>query len=1190
MKEDAKSTNFIYKIQVNILNSLLKFTIIFFHFSFVLTEESKKTLYVKTNGIINEMKIINSSNHIKDIFNKTNSVIYNDTVFKTEIEAKNGDQVVINLLKNKNETNISVGILLEIGNKYYDLDDSNFTVLFNEEEICDEYVDINIKLNDTFIKKNILYCYMNNSNETNLIILVPFTEYFHKNRLLEENSCNVENCIECEEGNPENCKVCDNNNGFYLYYLDQSCMSYDNIPSNCALDNDNIIKECYTACVTCFGIGSESEHKCTTCTGGLFIDRYEPEKGNCIEDDYDCPTGCSQCIKDNPELSLSRQCKKCSERFNYFPLEPYKDDQDYVICHLKTVPLKNYYLDENDKIYKMCYETCASCNTTGNHLNHSCLSCETNHQFIDEERCNCYPKCAHLYYYNKYEQYRCTDEYQCPEESPYLIADKSKCTDNCIDDDKYKCLYLNECLKYCPENTTGTHREVYGKKMFICVDNLTETLECQLNEVNLNNMDYKEITNERLDKYADDYMNEYFYSNEYVKAYSANNSDTGDSFLLILFKAEQCAKEMVKNYNPLGIDECIQIVKNQENIHKNLIVQIFYIYRRTYPRIKYNLYAPDTGKKLKLTECKNLQSSFQTYLFDNEEIDEELVRYFAGIGVNPFNLSDPFFTDICFKYSEKGKDVALADRIDLWFQNISLCDEDCACTALDLSSFTVNCTCQIGDIVSDDSSKSFLENPLSEEVIGFISTTNIDVLKCYKKVFFELDVLLNNYAALVMIGIFLIQFILSIAIKIQIKDVRNYIYSIINELSFPPKRIVNKTSAKKKDNKTEQKRDKSIEISPDIKIEKNSFFSDRHSNQINSTININKNNESNNNNVLGLSNNKSPKDDPNNEIFEVNQNSFFSNGQKDSKSDIDNVYYDPYYNKNKAKMGELARDIGNDKFLKIDNDVVELRNHLMEKAKAEERRKELLRKMKKNQYVVYEYKEYDEKEINELEFEKALIHDKRNCCQMFAYTLKQRQFIVNTFCAKEELKPFSIKLLFMIFNFTCYFVINGFFYNEEYISKMYHNGDKTRTLYEYFEDSIERILYASLAGGFISFIIGIVFETDKKIEDAMEKDSKNKILLRGKISKIYKCNIIVLTIFIICQFFVMAFFTVYISCFCYIYSNIMLDWIESSLIVIGIIQSFSFFASIFISFVKYLGVRGKCEICYKFNSYLDENL
>ena len=101
----------------------------------------------------------------------------------------------------------------------------------------------------------------------------------------------------------------------------------------------------------------------------------------------------------------------------------------------------------------MCYETCASCNTTGNHLNHSCLSCETNHQFIDEERCNCYPKCAHLYYYNKYEQYRCTDEYQCPEESPYLIADKSKCTDNCIDDDKYKCLYFNECLKYCPENT-----------------------------------------------------------------------------------------------------------------------------------------------------------------------------------------------------------------------------------------------------------------------------------------------------------------------------------------------------------------------------------------------------------------------------------------------------------------------------------------------------------------------------------------------------------------------------------------------------------------------------------------------------------------------------------------------------------------------------------------------------------------
>ena len=44
-----------------------------------------------------------------------------------------------------------------------------------------------------------------------------------------------------------------------------------------------------------------------------------------------------------------------------------------------------------------------------------------------------------------------------------------------------------------------------------------------------------------------------------------------------------------------------------------------------------------------------------------------------------------------------------------------------------------------------------------------------------------------------------------------------------------------------------------------------------------------------------------------------------------------------------------------------------------------------------------------------------------------------KQTIINTFCVKDQLKPFSIKLLVLIFTFTCYFVINGFLSNEEYL-------------------------------------------------------------------------------------------------------------------------------------------------------------
>ena len=120
METNNKPKNSIHIIKNNLFNTLLKFTIIFFHFSFVLTEETKKILYIKTNGIINEMKIIKSSNHILNILSETDTVIDNDNnVYMKEIEAEYGGQIITKLLKNENEIDISVGILLQIGNDFY---------------------------------------------------------------------------------------------------------------------------------------------------------------------------------------------------------------------------------------------------------------------------------------------------------------------------------------------------------------------------------------------------------------------------------------------------------------------------------------------------------------------------------------------------------------------------------------------------------------------------------------------------------------------------------------------------------------------------------------------------------------------------------------------------------------------------------------------------------------------------------------------------------------------------------------------------------------------------------------------------------------------------------------------------------------------------------------------------------------
>ena len=218
-----------------------------------------------------------------------------------------------------------------------------------------------------------------------------------------------------------------------------------------------------------------------------------------------------------------------------------------------------------------------------------------------------------------------------------------------------------------------------------------------------------------------------------------------------------------------------------------------------------------------------------------------------------------------------------------------------------------------------------------------------------------------------------------------------------------------------------------------------------------------------------------------------------------------------------------------------------------------------------------------------------MIYDERIFCRMFLYSLKQRQMIINTFFLKEGFKPMPFKILLMIFSFTCYFVVNGLFYNEEYISQQF-KIEGERTIFEYIGDSIQKLLFTSIVGGLISSVIRVLFNSDKQLEEAMEKHKKNNLVLKEKILDIhkrYESNVI---IFIISQFIILIFFIFYIFCFCYVYPNNTKDLGISSLLIIGIIQSLTLLGSFLIAFTRYLGLKCDCKICYRINQYLYDNL
>ena len=242
---------------------------------------------------------------------------------------------------------------------------------------------------------------------------------------------------------------------------------------------------------------------------------------------------------------------------------------------------------------------------------------------------------------------------------------------------------------------------------------------------------------------------------------------------------------------------------------------------------------------------------------------------------------------------------------------------------------------------------------------------------------------------------------------------------------------------------------------------------------------------------------------------------------------------------------------------------------------------------KRNSVQMYEKKELDEDELNELDFDEAVVFDHRSFCQLCWMEIKQRQLIINTFFVKEKLKPFSIKLIVFIFSLSCYFVINGFLYDTNYVSKRLKR--KSKTFYFFIVDSIKRIIYSSIVIALINILVGLLFKSDKTLRKAQVKHKDNKILLNGEVVKIFKNMKIFNFLFTIVDFIFMVIIWIYLLCFCGVYRNCQMDWIGSTGIIIGVMQLLPILISLLLALLRIIGLRCGVETCFKINAWISDN-
>ena len=223
--------------------------------------------------------------------------------------------------------------------------------------------------------------------------------------------------------------------------------------------------------------------------------------------------------------------------------------------------------------------------------------------------------------------------------------------------------------------------------------------------------------------------------------------------------------------------------------------------------------------------------------------------------------------------------------------------------------------------------------------------------------------------------------------------------------------------------------------------------------------------------------------------------------------------------------------------------------------------------------------------LDDMEYDDAIKYDKRSFCEFYIDRLKQKQMILDTFYNKDDIRPLPIKILLLLLNIDLYFVINGLFFSEDYIIKLYHLETEDQ-FFDFIPRSIGRFFYAVFVGVIIEIIIDCIFIEGNKIKRTFLRDKEDLLQLRYEIANIInsiKKRYIVFTI--IC-FIISLISWYYVSCFNNVYPGVKVEWIKSSIVIILIMQILPFFLVLFEAILRLISFVNKSERIYKLKQFI----
>jgi len=228
--------------------------------------------------------------------------------------------------------------------------------------------------------------------------------------------------------------------------------------------------------------------------------------------------------------------------------------------------------------------------------------------------------------------------------------------------------------------------------------------------------------------------------------------------------------------------------------------------------------------------------------------------------------------------------------------------------------------------------------------------------------------------------------------------------------------------------------------------------------------------------------------------------------------------------------------------------------------------------------------EYMKTDPDDMDYDDAIRMDKRKYCQYFFSKLVNEQLILSAFYKNEILKPKSTKILLLILDIDLYLCINGFFFNENYISDMLEIKDDT--IYSFINRIVDRIFIITFTGVIINYIIEFFFLEEKKVKKIFRREKENSLVLKYEIIQLIKTIYFRYNLFIIISNVIMIFSLYYVFCFNNVYPSISIEWIKSSLIIIIVMQVIPIFFCFVDASIRFISFRCKSERLFRLSSIL----